>query len=142
MARVFVDIDISDARVAKQGTGIIRRKHSSLTRQIANQARADVPVLTGNLGRTIREDRQHVEPLYVSGGVSAGGIPPVDYARYVHDGTRPHRINAVRAKALHFYWQGREVFTKSVWHPGTRSRPFLRNAGARVVARDPEIELL
>lgn len=128
--------DYDEAGAGAQVGPILRRVHSSLTRQIANDARARVPVLTGNLGRSIREDPQvQRSPFHVGGGVTAHA----DYAAPVHEGSRPHIIRARNAQALHFFWHGREVFVKSVHHPGSRARPFLRNAGAAVVARDARI---
>ena len=48
-----------------------------------------------------------------------------DYAAPVHEGSRPHRIVAKRAKALKFNVGGRTVFAKSVWHPGATANPFI-----------------
>lgn len=135
MARVTARITIDEAALERESGEHLRRKHRSLTRRIANQARADVPVRTGNLGRTIGELPQTYTPFHVDGGVEA----TADYAAPVHEGSRPHVIRARRAEFLHFWWHGREVFRKSVWHPGVRARPFLRNAGRRVVATDSDV---
>jgi len=135
MARVTARIEINEPVLERESGIILRRKHRSLTRQIATEARVRVPVLTGNLGRTIGELPQTYRPFHVDGGLEA----TADYAAVVHEGSRPHRITARRAEYLHFWWRGREVFRKSVWHPGTRPRPFLRNAMEAVVARDPDI---
>lgn len=124
------------AGAAAQVGPILRRVHSSLTRQIANQGRMRVPVRTGNLGRAIGEDPQRmVGPFVVTGGVHAN----TDYAAAVHEGSRPHIIRARNGGFLHFRAGGREVFVRSVQHPGTKARPFLRNAGTYVVATDPRI---
>lgn len=139
MARVTARVDINEGSLEQQTGQIFRGFHRSLTRRIANQARADVPVKTGNLGRSIGELPQEYRPFHVSGGVEA----TADYAVFVHEGTRPHIIRARNAKALHFFWEwgNREVFAKSVHHPGTRARPFLRNAATRTAASDDRIEL-
>lgn len=65
------------------------------------------------------------------------------YAKAVHDGTVPHIIRAVNTKALKFQPSvpnfaagtgggrtatGQLVFRRSVNHPGTKPRPFLRTA--------------
>lgn len=106
---------------------------ASLQRRTANQARADVPVRTGNLGRTIGEGPiAFTGPRTVSGSVHA----MADYALYVHEGSRPHLIRPRRAKALRFQIGGRTVFARLVRHPGVRARPFLRNAAERVAARE------
>lgn len=127
--------------LSEQLQPIMRRKGDSVLRQIANQARADVPVRTGNLGRTIGVDPMTpTGPFSAGGGVFAGG-PQAPYAIPVHEGSRPHRITARRAPMLSFYWTkvGRHVKFFSVNHPGTKARPFLRNAALRVIASDPDI---
>lgn len=129
-------VHINEPELERQSGADFRAFHRSLTRRIANSARAKVPVRTGNLGRTIGEQPQVYTPFHVSGGVEA----TADYAAAVHEGSRPHRIIA-RGDALRFMWHGQEVFRKSVWHPGTRSRPFLRNAGREVAAADPRIRM-
>ncbi|QCG77091.1 tail assembly chaperone [Mycobacterium phage Bananafish] len=134
----YEGFDYNPVGAAAQVGPILRRTHSSLTRQIANETRARVPVLTGHLGRSVREDPQvMVTPFHVSGGVTAHA----KYAAAVHEGTRPHVIRAKHAQALHFWWRGREVFVRQVNHPGTRARPYLRNAGEAVVRRDRRIRV-
>ena len=58
------------------------------------------------------------------------------YAGFVHEGTRPHVIFPRRARALRFNVAGRTVFAAKVNHPGTKPRPFLREAAAEVAARE------
>lgn len=56
----------------------------------------------------------------------------VEYARYVEEGTEPHRITAgiltgrSTKKALH--WKGARHPVLAVNHPGSRARPYLRPA--------------
>lgn len=133
--------DPNEAGLSEQVQPIMKAKGNSLLRQIANQARVDVPVRTGNLGRTIGVDPMTpTGPFGASGGVYAGG-PQAPYAIPVHEGSKPHTIAARRAPMLSFYWTkvGRHVKFFSVNHPGTKARPFLRNAALRVIASDPEI---
>ena len=64
---------------------ILAREGASITRRISAQAKMDVPVKTGNLGRSIQEDPiRFVGPFRVETGVTA----TANYARYVNDGTR------------------------------------------------------
>lgn len=58
----------------------------------------------------------------------------VDYAGFVHDGTRPHVIRPKNAQVLRFMVGGRVVFARVVNHPGTRARPFLDRAVREVTA--------
>lgn len=111
---------------------ILARKAASVTRRITAQAKQNAPVLTGNLARAIEPD-----PIKFSGPfrVETGVTARTDYAVFVHEGTRPHLIRPRTARALRFDVGGRTVFAKSVHHPGTKARPFLRNA-AEQVARE------
>lgn len=61
------------------------------------------------------------------------------HARYVHDGTRPHKIRPKRAKtpgkrgpALRWSAGGGFAFAPEVDHPGTRPNPFAIRGLARV----------
>lgn len=73
------------------------------------------------------------------------------YAVYVHNGTKPHRIEPVRAKFLRFdpggaaisaagtggqgnAPTGNFIYSRGVNHPGTKARPFLRQAMEDVIA--------
>ncbi|WP_280505826.1 HK97 gp10 family phage protein [Nocardia farcinica] len=51
-----------------------------------------------------------------------------EHAIYIHEGTRAHEIRPRHARALRFWWRGRLVFRKRVWHPGYKGNPFLRDA--------------
>ena len=133
---IRLTLDINPRRLDGAVGPILRRKHASITRQTATEARSRVPVLTGNLGRSLIEMPQEYSALRVTGGVETRGVP---YAAAVHEGSRPHRIVARRAKALRFMMGGEVVFRKSVWHPGTKARPFLTNAAQAVIARDPDL---
>lgn len=125
-------VDIHQPEFDRQTGQHLRRRMASWQRQTATQARVDVPVKTGNLGRSIGEGPiRFLGPRLVTGSVHA----KADYAVYVHEGTRPHLIRPRRAKALRFQVGGRTVYAMRVSHPGTRARPFLRNAGERVARR-------
>ena len=59
-----------------------------------------------------------------------------NYAAAVHDGTRAYIIRARRKKALRFEIDGTVIFRKSVKHPATKGRPWLRDAAERVAQRE------
>lgn len=53
----------------------------------------------------------------------------VPYAKFVVEGTRPHKIRPVNASVLVFKAAGGDiVFTRLVRHPGTKPNPFLQRA--------------
>jgi hypothetical protein len=62
----------------------------------------------------------------LQGTVSAGGA-----AHFLEWGTRPHRIEARNGQALRFMVNGQVIYRRSVNHPGTAPRPFLRHARDR-----------
>jgi hypothetical protein len=130
MTNVEWDMDLSPSAIAAAVQPVLRKRIATLTRRIATQARSDVPVRTGNLGRSIVEDPiVFIGPFRVESGVTA----TAPYAAAVHDGSRPHVIRPRNGTALKFEMGGRVVFAKSVHHPGSKARPFLRNAAERVM---------
>jgi len=135
MAGADGHFELNEPELTRQVGEIAKRRMESLQRRIANQARQDVPVKTGNLGRTIREGEvRFVGPAVVSGYVEA----TAPYAAAVHEGSRPHVIRPRTKQYLRFDVGGRTVFAKMVRHPGTKARPFLRNAAVRVIQQDAQ----
>ncbi|ADX31945.1 tail component [Tsukamurella phage TPA2] len=130
-ANVSAEFDLDLAALSRQVQPLLLREGARVIRRIATEARALVPVKTGNLGRSIREEQvKPTGPFRVTGGVSADA----PYARYVHDGTRAHIITPRNGQFLAFPGRsGQTVFARSVRHPGTKARPFLVNAAERVV---------
>jgi hypothetical protein len=124
---------LDQGRLSQEVQPIMARKVASLTRRISAQAKMNVPVRTGFLGRSIQED-----PLVFSGPfrVTTGVTATANYAGAVHDGTRPHVIRARNGQYLKFPGRNGPVFVRSVNHPGTRPRPFLRNAAEQVLRAD------
>ena len=135
--RVRASIQIDEARLEHETGRDLRAFHRSITRRIATQSRADVPVRTGNLGRTIGELPQTYSPFHVGGGVEA----TADYAAPVHEGRNGagRRIYARPGGALRVEWHGRIIFRQSVRMGSTAPRPFMRNAARRVAASDPRV---
>lgn len=80
----------------------------------------------GNLAEGFRVDM-------ISGGLR------VQYAAHIEFGTRPHIIQARRARMLRFIQNGKTVFRYRVRHPGNRPYRFMRNA---LEAKLPRIEKL
>ena len=85
---------------------------------------------TGALQSSIFISPVEVTEHAVIGKVSAGKDVP--YARIHEYGgqTSPHTIEPKRAEALHFYIGGKEVFAKSVNHPGSKmpERSYMRSS--------------
>ena len=80
----------------------------------------EVPVLTSNLLNSITTS-------IANSGRSGVLKATADYAKFVHDGTKPHVIRPkTEGGVLAFMIGGRTVFAKKVNHPGTKANPFLQ----------------
>jgi len=79
------------------------------------------PWKTGKLARSL------VMEVDEKGEARIRALAP--YAKFVVEGTRPHKIFPVRANVLAFKAAGGDlVFTRVVRHPGTKPNPFLTRA--------------
>lgn len=124
-----VRVDHADLRRAIRGAS--RQELTNTGRQVVNRAKVLAPVDTGRL-------RAEIGPAKFS---RSWTLRPrvtievnVDYATYVHDGTRPHIIRPRNAQVLRFRVGGQVVYARVVHHPGTRARPFLDRALREVTA--------
>ncbi len=70
------------------------------------------PVDTGNLRKSIKIEKDTDGNWFIGTNV--------EYAEDVELGTKPHKITPVKKKALKFKIDGKDVFAKSVQHPGTQ----------------------
>lgn len=83
-------------------------------------ARKSAPKDTGALAKSISV-KYHIvglNPHVIVGAYTS-------YAYMVHEGTRPHPINAKPERLLRFVVNGRVVYAKKVQHPGTRPTRYL-----------------
>lgn len=127
MVRILLD----KAGLRKEANTAARAKVRTTTRRILNRSAILCPVDSGRLrasgrmkvGEAARGPRGIVEY-------------PVQYAAAVHDGSGPHVIRAKKKKALAFEYQGRHVVVKSVRHPGSKGKPFLRQAADEIATEE------
>lgn len=130
MSNVTASFESDGGNLGAQVNEVLQRRMRSIIRQIAADARTNAPVDTGRMAQAIKEDPiESPTPFRVIGGVTSHA----PYSIYVHQGTAPHVIRPRNASALKFEAGGRTIFASSVRHPGTRARPFLTNAVARVL---------
>jgi HK97 gp10 family phage protein len=127
-----MDIDIDITPEIARFAGCYSRASDTIHREmrntmndsvllVENSGKANAPVKTGTLRRSITSQVR-------GAGGSVSGIvgTNVPYAKFVHEGTAPHVIVPVSAKAL--FWPGAAHPVKRVNHPGTRANPFLKKA--------------
>jgi len=93
----------------------------STVEAIASDARTFVPVDQGELKASIRTE-------FRPDGLGGAVIADAEHAASVEFGAQPHPIEPREAKFLHFFVDGREIFTTHVDHPGQTAQPFLRPA--------------
>jgi len=130
MADVTASFSENGGELSSQVNDILQRRMRQIIRLVAADARTNAPVDTGRMAQAIKEDPiESPSPFRVIGGVTSHA----PYSIYVHQGTAPHVIRPRNASALKFEAGGRTIFASSVRHPGTRPRPFLTNAVARVL---------
>lgn len=121
-----VTVDDGDVRaswrlaVAEIGAGTAQAVRHAV-RVGERVARAEAPRKTGAL------EASTVGELTSSTGMSAAGVVKADapHAASIHDGSKPHEITG---NPLAFESGGKKVFTRRVFHPGTRANPFIDRA--------------
>lgn len=137
-----VRLDRADLRRAIRGASM--RELRTVGPMVVNRAKVLAPVDTGRLRASIGPPRYTrtwtLRPQVI---ITAD----VEYAKMVHDGTPAHWIRPKPSRQgkpkvrggkkptyLRFMVNGRWVYAREVWHPGTRPRPFLDRALREVTA--------
>jgi hypothetical protein len=82
---------------------------------------------TGILAGSVRVEPARIVGTQIIGKVVAGEGTAF-YGRYLESGSQAHQIFAVKSRALKFVTNGKEVYAKSVMHPGTMAAPFMRSS--------------
>ena len=124
-------VRLNDSGVRADANAAARDVVRRVSRRILTRSAILCPVDTGRL-RASGRVRLGEGPRGPQGVVEY----PVNYAAAVHDGARPHTIRARKKKALKFQMGGRTVLVKSVRHPGSQGRPFLRMAAEEVASAE------
>jgi hypothetical protein len=91
--------------------------------RVRDAAKRQVGVKTGRLKRSIRVYR-HTRNSF---GQSLRIGTAVPYARYHHDGSKPHMIYPNKKQVLKFRSGSVVVFSRKVHHPGTKPNRFLKD---------------
>lgn len=130
-----------DSRVVVDITGLralppryraaVNDANEAIARRCWDYARANIRVSAGDGPHT--RDKVYIQKLGAPDRPTwaVGTFSPV--GRFLEEGTRPHIIRPVRAKALRFEVDGEVVFARLVHHPGTSPSPWLAPAFERAV---------
>jgi hypothetical protein len=120
MAVIRIDWAAVD-RMLNSPTGMVGRDCQQRADRTAARARQFAP---GSMSERIAPPVVQPGP----GGPSADITVRHEAVGYIINGTRPHQIRPVRAKALRFTVGGRVVFARLVNHPGTKPDDFLNKS--------------
>jgi len=131
-------------RFVNDRNGPVIRAVAVAAQQVKEGARRQVGVSEGRQF-TSRGQSQHLrDAIVLRIGTDRGGTvvrvgSDLPHALVHHEGSRPHQIRPVRAKALRFTVARVVVFARVVNHPGTRANRYLvdaaRRAGLRTTTR-------
>ena len=105
------------AVLAAKFPGELRRFVNNVGDFAFTEMKIRAPFKTGKMRSSVKK---RVSGLEVRIG------PTVPYAIHVEEGTAPHDIYPVNARALRFVVAGQVVFAMHVRHPGTKPQPFVR----------------
>lgn len=111
--------------------GLCQDLVTEFTNDALTYATLATPVRTGRLRAANAAVVDAPTPFRCEGAL----VNPTSYALDVHQGTPPHRIEPVNARALRFEIGGEVVFSAYVNHPGTRPRPFLAEGAIESAAQ-------
>lgn len=122
--------------VLKGPNGLVVKDLIVRAEKVKVEARRLCPVGVQHPGSKRKYPPGQLRESLVKTIVTVGGEPGVvvgsslDYAIYVHEGTRPHEIRPRSKPALVFFSAraGRVIVTKLVHHPGTQPNRFLIKA--------------
>lgn len=113
-------------RLLNSQSGPLVRDLALRAQRVTNGAKRRCPVDQGRLRSSIRWVLRSD-----SRGLHAVVGTDVEYALFVHEGTRDHDIRPRRARVLRFpstRGRGGFAYARIVHHPGTTGVPFLRDA--------------
>jgi hypothetical protein len=103
--------------VARLADGVRYQTMQQSVLLVEERSRAVTPKITGRLRGSVNGQVQ-------DGGRRGAIGTNVEYALPVHEGTGPRVIKPRNKKAL--FWKGARHPVRSVNHPGTKGKPFLR----------------
>lgn len=124
-------VDLSDLRGLGQQlhANVVSGLHRAVrvaSESAQRRAQANAPVKDGDLQKSLMASPVKSLVNVVWSTVTSR----LEYLRWVVEGTRAHRIEARRAKALHWTSGGQKFFRGAVNHPGTKPNPFLLPAAS------------
>lgn len=108
----------------KSHSGPVGKEIDRRASRVLQAARLQVGVRTGQLRGNLQ--KSWITTPTGDVGIRVGSNVP--YALLHHEGTRPHPIRARRVRLLRYVnSQGRVVFAREVFHPGTRRNAYLED---------------
>ncbi len=131
MSLIKIDVKKSIAQMDRQVEEAAKAMVDELSSKALSELQSRSPVKTGALRSSFSR---------IVEGSSARIVSSSSYVMIVERGSRPHAIVAKDAKALHFFIGYKEVFAKSVQHPGTKGKFFIQATIEFLKSIAPEVE--
>ena len=110
-----VNMERAQEVVLRAGAEVVRQAAADNVRSASSSVASDITV----------------QRVGDEGGAMVVGVAPTRktwYAVFLERGTRPHTVKARSGKALRFIGPSGDVYRRSIQHPGTKARPFMRPA--------------
>ena len=110
-----VNMERAQEIVLRAGAEVVRQAAADNVRSVSSSVASDITI----------------QRVGDEGGAVVIGIAPTRktwYAVFLERGTRPHTVKARSGKALRFIGPSGDVYRRSIQHPGTKARPFMRPA--------------
>ena len=110
-----VNMERAQEVVLRAGAEVVRQAAADNVRSVSSSVASDITI----------------QRVGDEGGAVVIGIAPTRktwYAVFLERGTRPHTVKARSGKALRFIGPSGDVYRRSIQHPGTKARPFMRPA--------------
>lgn len=124
---VFVPDPAGWRHFTRSPAGVVGSDLRKRGRRLVVLAKATVGKETGALARSIEMTYFPASNPYVMVGSN------LRYAYYVHEGTKPHTIDADNGRVLRFKVAGKIVYARDVKHPGTKPTRYLARHLRKVV---------
>lgn len=140
MLKVTITPPIRDlqGRFAKADKTLLKYRREQLKelgRKFVSVAREEGP--KGKTGKFVKGIGFKTYMRGIGGMMEMRVTDPQPLGTWIRGGTKAHIIVPVRARALHFFIRGVEIFTKRVHHPGTKPNPYQERTMKRMM---PEID--
>ena len=120
-------------RLRRDGNFTAKQIRAQCAKELVKELRKTAPKDTGEYSKSI-QIKSNRKTRSVIGPTRKRNITIHDY---ITQGTKPHPIVPVKAKALHWVDKhtGQHHFSQYVWHPGTAKNDYMKKALKKILPK-------